>query len=162
MRSGKPVYYWDTCIFLAWIQDEKRESGEMEGLSEIVSMVDAEECLILTSVNTRIEVLNSSLTQDGQEKFNGLFQHPSFTFADVSLPISEVASQIRDFYKRQTPQSMSVKVPDAIHLGTAIIYREVDQFHTFDGDDLLRFNGNVAGHKLVICKPSAKQKQLFP
>lgn len=161
MRSGKPVYYWDSCLFLAWVKDENRAPGEMEGLAEVVAMVDAGECFILTSVMTRGEVLDSSLTVEAQEKFRSLFSNPVFTFADVSLPISEVASQIRDFYKGQKPQPMSVKLPDATHLATAIAYREVDEFQTFDADDLLRFNGNVAGYKLKICNPSAVQKQLF-
>jgi hypothetical protein len=56
---------------------------------------------------------------------------------------------------------MSVELPDAQHLATAIAYKEVDEFHTFDGDDLLRFNGNVAGFNLKICKPTAIQKWLF-
>ena len=160
MRSGKHVYYWDSCLFLAWMKDEKRKPGEMEGLAEVVAMVDARECFIVTSVNTRGEVLDSSLSSDAQERFKRLFYHPTFTFADVSLPISELASKIRDYYKNQKP-SISVKLPDATHLATAIIYR-VDEFHTFDEADLIRFNGNVAGYPLKICKPSARQKKLFP
>ena len=50
---------------------------------------------------------------------------------------------------------------DATRLATAIAYKVVDEFHTFDEKDLLRFDGDVAGYKLKICKPSAKQKQLF-
>jgi predicted nucleic acid-binding protein len=161
MRSGKPVYYWDSCLFIAWIADEIRGPGEMEGLAEAVAMVDTGKCFILTSVATVGEVLLSSLTTDAQEKFKSLSRNPAFTFADISFPISELASQIRDFYRGQQPQSMSVELPDAQHLATAIAYKEVDEFHTFDGDDLLRFNGNVAGFNLKICKPTAIQKWLF-
>lgn len=162
MRSGKPVYYWDSCLFIAWMKDEKRPPGDMEGLAEVVAMVDAQDCLIVTSVNTRGEVLDSTLTSAAREQFKNLLCHPSFTFADVSLPISELASQIRDFYNAKKPQSIKVKLPDATHLATAIAYKDIDEFHTFDEDDLIRFNGNVAGFKLKICKPSTVQKQLFP
>ena len=97
MRSGKPVFYWDSCLFIAWLADEKRKTGEMEGLAEVVLMVDAREAYILTSVITRGEVLDSSLSKDAQEKFRNLLGNPSFTFADVSMPISEIASEIRAF-----------------------------------------------------------------
>lgn len=160
MRSGKPVYYWDSCLFIAWMTNEKREDGDMEGLAEVVAMVDAQECFVVTSVTTRREVLDSTMSPESGDKFRSLVGHPSFTFANVSFPISDLASQIRDFYKGIKPQSIRVKLPDATHLATAIAY-EVDEFHTFDADDLIRFNGNVAGYKLKICKPSAVQKRLF-
>lgn len=28
MAGNEPVYYWDTCLFLAWIKDEERKSGD--------------------------------------------------------------------------------------------------------------------------------------
>jgi hypothetical protein len=37
MAGGDPVYYWDTCLFLAWLKDEERPSGEMDGVREIMS-----------------------------------------------------------------------------------------------------------------------------
>jgi hypothetical protein len=62
--------------------------------------------------------------------------------------------------------------PDAIHLATAIHYN-ADEFHTFDGSKprtprdkrytrsgLLLLDGNVAGHGLTVCKPTADQYEL--
>ena len=62
---------------------------------------------------------------------------------------------------------------DAIHLATAIHY-EAYEFHTFDGCrpgkprnkdkkrcGLLQLNGDVAGHRLAVCKPSAQQLSLL-
>lgn len=41
MAIGKtPRRYWDTCVFLAWIKDEKRAPGEMEGIAEQAPEVD--------------------------------------------------------------------------------------------------------------------------
>lgn len=161
MRSGKPIYYWDACLFLAWMNDEKREAGDMDGLAEVVAMIDSQECYIVTSVNTRAEVLDSSMNIDAQKKFSSLLHHPSFTFTNVSLPISELTGQIRDFYRARKPQYINVKLPDATHLATAIAFK-VDEFHTFDVATILRFNGNVADFPLKLCKPSAIQKKLFP
>lgn len=47
------------------------------------------------------------------------------------------------------------KPMDAIHLATAVV-NNVDEFHTFDNDDLLRLNGRVFradGVPLLILKP---------
>ena len=63
----------------------------------------------------------------------------------------------------------SIRVPDAIHLASAILY-EATEFHTFDGvrsgvnkGGLLTLDGNVAGHRLRICAPKAEQLQFsFP
>jgi hypothetical protein len=69
-----------------------------------------------------------------------------------------LAQEIRVFYRQRNKK---LSVPDTTHLATAIHYR-VDALYTFDEDDLLPLNGNVAGHDLVICKPPLpRQGKLF-
>jgi hypothetical protein len=36
VAGAELIYYWDTCLFLAWIKDEERKSGEMDGVREII------------------------------------------------------------------------------------------------------------------------------
>jgi len=36
--SGKPVVYWDSCVFIAWLMNENRVPEEMEGLRQVVSL----------------------------------------------------------------------------------------------------------------------------
>jgi hypothetical protein len=57
-------------------------------------------------------------------------------------------------------KGMKMKLAHAQHLATAIAVH-VDEFHTFDEDDLITKSGNVAGHNLVICKPKGTQGILF-
>jgi transposase-like protein len=57
-----------------------------------------------------------------------------------------------------TSGGSKLKTPDAIHLASAILHR-ADEFHTFD-ETLIALSGNVAGHKLTICKPIAKNPEL--
>lgn len=57
-----------------------------------------------------------------------------------------------------TAGGSKLKTPDAIHLVTAILHR-ADEFHTFD-ETLTALSGNVAGHRLTICKPIAKNSEL--
>jgi predicted nucleic acid-binding protein len=158
MSKTKPKYYWDANIFLAWLKNEKRKAGEMEGVAEIVWMVDRNQAVIVTSVVSKSEVLQSSLPPSVQKMFSQIFQRPNLVLVDFSDRIADLAGTIRDFYKQQ---GSKVKLGDAQHLATAIAY-QVDEFHTFDEDDLIPLSGNVAGNKLIICKPKGTQGILFP
>lgn len=159
MRRGKPIYYWDANIFLAWLKDERlnRKPGEMEGLTEVVAMIDRQEAIMMTSVMTRAEVLESSLPPRTQNLFDKIFDRPNVVSVDLTAPISNLAHQIRDHYRQN---SRSLKTPDSIHLATAINCK-ADEFHTFDEGDLIPLNGNVAGYRLIICKPKGTQGVLF-
>ena len=157
MRRGKPIYYWDANIFLAWLKNERRKPGEMEGLAEVIAVIDRQEAIVMTSVMTRTEVLESSLPPHAQNLFGRIFDRPNVVSVDVTAPISNLAHQIRDFYRQN---GRSLKAPDSIHLATAINCK-ADEFHTFDEDDLIPLNGNVAGHRLIICKPKGMQGVLF-
>ena len=52
MAGTDPVYYWDSCLFLAWIKDEQRPTGEMDGVREVVERFKRREVKIITSVLT--------------------------------------------------------------------------------------------------------------
>jgi predicted nucleic acid-binding protein len=159
MRQGKPIYYWDANIFLAWLKNEvsNRKPGEMEGLAEVVAIIDRQEATMMTSVMTRTEVLESSLPSHTQNIFGKIFDRPNVISVDVTAPISNMAHSIRDYYRQN---GRSLKTPDSIHLATAINHK-VDEFHTFDENDLIPLSGNVAGHRLIICKPKGIQGVLF-
>ena len=159
MRRGKPIFYWDANIFLAWLKDERenRKPGEMEGLAEIVAIMDRQEAIMMTSVITRTEVLESTLPDQAQNIFNKIFERPNIVSVDVTVPISNMAHAIRDYYRQN---GRSLKTADCLHLATAIQH-QADELHTFDEDDLISLNGNVAGHKLIICKPKGVQTVLF-
>jgi hypothetical protein len=36
MPGNSPLYYWDTCLFLAWLKDVERNLGEMDGVRETI------------------------------------------------------------------------------------------------------------------------------
>ena len=81
----------------------------------------------------------------------------------VDLKVASLAHDIRDHYGKLGGKNLAT--PDSIHLASAILYRS-DEFHTFDSGGsskslgLLPLSGDVAGHKLLICKPEAKRPQL--
>lgn len=167
MAPGKTLWYWDSCIFIAWIKGEERPSGQMEGIDEMVRAIDKGEAILLTSAITRIEVLDSTLTPDQREAFKRVISRTSIQTVACTMRVSDKAHELRDFY-----QSLGTKLltPDAIHLATAIIYN-ADVFYTFDGAGgkerpkknmkLLPLTGNVASHQLRVEMPNGTPS-LFP
>lgn len=153
MPGTNPLYYWDTCLFLAWLKDEQRGSGEMDGVREIVERSKKRDCSIMTSVLTTVEVLQSTIPAGVATMFGGLMKR--LTRVGIEAKVAQLAHDIRDYCAKD---GRSIKTPDALHLATAILYR-ADEFHTFD-DRLIALSGNVAGHKLLICKPVARNPQL--
>ena len=165
MAGASPLYYWDTCLFLAWINDEQRKTGEMDGVREMAARHKRREIKIMTSVVTQVEVLQCKLPAGVDHLFIDFLKRLIKTSVDSK--IAGIAHDIRDFYSAQAHVNggRTLSTPDAIHLATAIFYR-ADAFHTFDENGsskslgLLPLSGNVAGHKLTICKPEAVAPQL--
>ena len=46
---GDDRVYWDSCIFLAWLKDEKdRKPGEMAGVREYINKIKRREVHMMT------------------------------------------------------------------------------------------------------------------
>jgi predicted nucleic acid-binding protein len=165
MAGNEPVYYWDTCLFLAWIKDEERKSGEMDGVREVIDRSKRRDAKIVTSVLTSVEVLQCKLPAGMETLFNGLMKR--LTRFSVDSKVAAVAHDLRNYYSAKPGEfdNKTLSTPDAIHLATAIMYR-VTEFHTFDKDGsakslgLLPLSGNVGGNRLTICKPEARNPGL--
>ena len=165
MPGVRPIYYWDTCLFLAWIKHEERKSGEMDGVREVIERAKRRDVIIVTSVLTSTELLQSKLPAGLDNLFHGLMKR--IEQKSIDLKIARLAHDIRDHYARRAHEfaGKTLAPPDALHLATAIIYRATES-HTFDGSNgrnslgLLPLSGNVAGHSLTICKPIAQHPEL--
>jgi predicted nucleic acid-binding protein len=159
MPGKRKKYYWDSCVFIRWL-DGKGEPADLDGLAEIVKQVESGLADLFTSAITETEVLKGRMSADQRQNFSRLFQRKNVVRVDVTGRVLQMSERIREW-------NAKISVPDAIHLGTAILY-EADEFHTTDGEgrrkragDLLPLNGNVAGNKLTICKPQARQGSLL-
>ena len=166
MNGADPIYYWDTCLFLAWIKDEDRKSGEMDGVREVIARHRKREVKIITSTLTTVEVLQSKLPVGMDRLLGDLMKR--IVRIGVDAKVAALAHDIRDYYARNASLNAgkTVSTPDAIHLATAILYR-VSEFHTFDDGKssskslgLLNLSGDVGGHRLITCKPQARNPQL--
>jgi predicted nucleic acid-binding protein len=165
MPNSKPLYYWDTCIWIAWIMNEARSNREMDGVVEVVELVGKNQASIIVSDCISTEILTGKWPADGARKFEDLFKRRNVKRVPISPNITTMTQQIREFYHNKGEKTVSPL--DAVHLATAIVYK-VDQMHTFDDGkkdkksrSLLDLNGNVAGLPLVICKPPATQYRLI-
>lgn len=156
----RPKYYWESSTFLAWITDEPtRTAEEKAGLTEIVAEIDAGKAILVTSAITSGEVLEANLTDEQKKRYDLVLKRPMTVKHNVDIRVSELAGKIRDHYNRLPPdQRRKIRLPDAIHLATAILL-QVDELHSLD-PHMLSLNGNVAGHNLRICKPAGKQTLL--
>lgn len=162
MPTGKPIIYWDSCIFLSWIKDENRPNNEMDGVNDVAEKIFKDHAILLTSDITIGEILDSTLDDVAKQKLKDIFKRRNCRSVAADRRVNNLASEIRDYYQqqKQTYALPTLTLPDAIHLATAIIY-SANEFHTFDGKDernrrraLLPLNGDVAGkYPLVICKP---------
>jgi len=126
---GKPrLVYWDACIFIAWLKNEQRpDPADLDGITYLVEEWQAGQLVIATSTITRIEVLDSTLTEQQQTLFRRVLRQSKVRVFGVTGPIADTAHALRDFYP--TPR---LSTPDAIHLATAIAW-ECAAFFTFDG-----------------------------
>lgn len=164
MAGASPIYYWDTCLFLAWLNDEQRKSNEMDGVREVIARHKRREVRLVTSVLTQVEVLQSRIPVGVGASFTDLLKRMSRFGIDTK--VASLAHDLRDHYASNAGNNggKTLSTPDAIHLATGIHYR-VDEFHTFDEQGsskslgLISLSGDVGGHRLKICKPESKSPQ---
>lgn len=164
-KTGKKTYYWDTASFIVWLDGGKGHSPEViAGLDEVAKDINENRANLCTSVITTTEVLQGKLSPEQSARLSNLFKRRNVTQINVDPRIAQRASEIRNYYNQR---GIKISTPDSIHLATAIIYG-VDEFNTLDGagerqrpSDLLRLNGDVAGHPLLIRVPVVVQLSLL-
>ena len=162
MRPGRAIIYWDACIFITWLKDEPCEPGLMEGIEETVNRVHNNQEILITSIMTQTEVLESRLPKDAITVFENLFKRKNVEWINHDNRVGQLSHFIRDYYDQR---AVKLSSPDCVHLASAILYG-ANVFYTLDGSGkkkrghLLPLDGNVAGHKLSIKKPFNKQLKL--
>ena len=164
MSGTKPIYYWDACVYLAWLK--KETSKHLSSIEAIAEENKKRNNIIVTSVITKLEVLDASLTADQERSFGECFSFGTHELYELDAGVALKAREYRSFYFKNPVGGKKLSVPDAIHLATAFICQS-DEFHTFDdggkgGISLLALNGNVAGNPIKICHPFLQgTKSLF-
>lgn len=159
MAEPKSVY-WDSCVWLRLINGE---SGA-DRCDAVLQKAKSGNLLIWTSSLTLAEVYKFkcdvpkalAIDQDG------LFEQ--YMESDFVVEV-QVDHAIATLARRLCRTHAALKKPnDGIHLASAVM-NNVDQFHTFDADDLLILNGSVQradGQLLLMCEPPQEMPRLGP
>jgi len=147
------------------MEEKNRPVGDMEGTIVSVDHIHAGRCdLVLSRLIVDQEVRAHRMPLERQVLFERALKRPNVTYVDFEPPINALMTEIFDYYSRYPDGVRKMALPDAMHLATAI-NKNVEAFYTFDGGrkggmNLLKLDGDVAGHKLHICKPPYDQAPL--
>lgn len=157
------IYYWDTCIFIAWLKEERVVRGLLDGIDEIKSKIDNKEATLVTSVITLTEIGQTFITDDKYSLFRGLFKRPNIIAYNIDEDIATLAGKLRKHYNNTNLHKL--RTPDAIHLATAMILK-ANEINTTDGSGkksgLLDYHGQVIdNYEFRILVPQPKQSTIF-
>lgn len=160
MADRKRVY-WDACVWIALIA---REATRFDRCLNIIEQARRGDLEIWTSAFTLAEVFkhkcgggNGSLATDSDADFEDYLRHSFVVEVQVDR---DVGVRARRLLRAHPPLK---KPTDAIHLATAVEY-DVEEFHTFDEENLIALNGAVAtksGTAMKICFPPERQPDLI-
>lgn len=167
--SGKPIVYWDTCVFLAYLMEETRQDVPAADIAAWIEDFDKGEYRCITSVVTRVEVLDVLSDQRKKQRFLDTFVPPRAQMIQVTPPIADIAHRFRNHFKGGpdgTGDFKTLKTPDAIHLATACAL-EAEFCHTFDdggngsGLGLLSVDPGIFGYRTLVRRPFRRQAELL-
>lgn len=149
----KPKFYWDAC---AWIGLINQEPDKIDSLRYVIEEAQKGKIEIWTSTFTLAEVFKkkcssnqAALDPADDTAFEDYLAQDFVQRVQVDTDVGTAARRLlRKFPTLRKPQ-------DAIHAATAAL-NDVDELHTFDGNDLLALDGQIPmanGQRLKICKP---------
>lgn len=154
MGGKVPKYYWDACIWITLISEPGTVRHDC--CAYVLEMAQRGECEIWTSAFTLAEVYKRKcdgvvvgLEEAYDEKFEDLIESEFVKKVSVDMDVGTVARRLLRKYPRIG------KPQDAVHVASCLL-ENVDEFHTFDRDDLLALDGQldrIDKQKLTICKP---------
>ena len=135
MSSKARVIYWDSCVFLHYIEGTRQWMPVLDALLEEASQ--SNDLVIVTSTISITEVAFAEPERDNQNLDPKIVAAIDDLWNDRSavklVEYSEViARDARELLRRKVQLGRHLKPMDAIHLATAV-NRHVSDFHTMDG-----------------------------
>ncbi|MHB8718107.1 MAG: type II toxin-antitoxin system VapC family toxin [Candidatus Dormibacteria bacterium] len=152
-------YYWDSCVFLAWINGEP---DRVDTVDSLLRDAGKGSVTIYTSVLTSVEVAFGA-----DEKLGGLDAEVARKIANLWLPSSPIkviechpiiANGAVDLIRDGLHDGWSLKPMDALHLSSAQ-RQGVTAFHTYDLAKLARFSAAIG--MPIEAPPDPAQRTLF-
>lgn len=140
MVTGKiPHYFWDSCCFIAFLNDE-RDAYDIDSLEQYLDEVKSGKARIFTSTIALAEVRPSFLKKrstgsfaDFVDDFSG-----SIELIEANPNVMILSGQLRDLkYNKPNEKPRQLATPDAIMLASCLHLMDdmgvhINQFHTYD------------------------------
>jgi len=132
MPDDHPVYYWDSCVFLSYI------NGTADRLPDIDALLDrsGKDFQVITSTVTIVEVAFGKLEQDNETldevmeaRISGLWGTDSPVKIVEFFPV--LAQAAKELMRQGRGDGLKLKPMDAIHLATAKHFSAA-RVHTYD------------------------------
>lgn len=151
-RADPPLVAWDSCVFLAWYNNEEEKNlGDIEHL---LREVRNDKFVMLVSAVVCAEVMDQAGRSDAGTLFRKFVKRTSILQANVDWRVAEKAVVFRekvcDLLKSRTLDK-GLKAPDALIAATAAVYR-ADVLHSYD-PTLLALSECDELDGLVVTKP---------
>lgn len=124
--SGKPVVYWDSCAFIAFLKGEiGHGSAVATALKSQASAFDRGEIVLATSTIGIAEVIAANLGDHVEKGLEGIIRRKNFQTISVTEAISRDAARLRthchQLAKAESPgEPHLLAMPDAIHVASAM------------------------------------------
>lgn len=152
MPGDLPMYYWDACVPLAYIQNEEERAHLVEAM---LNEAEDKRYELFTSVLSVTEVAfvekekaTGQLDPAALDRIDSLWHPPSPLMLVEYFP--QIAVGARDLIRESVSRNWSLKPPDAIHLATAR-HLQVEWFHSYD--EKLEKWGELLGFKVGEPQP---------
>jgi len=152
--ADAPKYYWDACIWIELIT--QADADRVERCRHVIDLAEHRKAELWTSAFTLAEVWKTKCdgaTAGIQEDQDGAFE--DFIESEFIKKIS-VDVDIGNLARRLLRRNVGLGKPqDAIHVASCLL-ANLDELHTFDGSDLLKFDRLFPRRdrvKLKICAP---------
>jgi predicted nucleic acid-binding protein len=141
VNSDVPQYYWDTCIFVAHInEDRSAYGGHIDDIRQFVDEAKEGKCKIHYSPITIAEFDRQKIKTAQYGTFSDFLRDFKGAFMPVAPDpnVMAVAAELRSLEYRKNTGKRYMHTPDAIHLASALALTEayglakLEAFHTFD------------------------------
>lgn len=159
-----PKYYWDACLWIELIT--QGDPDRVERCRYVIDLAKRGEAELWTSAFTLAEVWKKKcdvaavgIQEDQDRSFEDFIEAEFIKKINVDVDVGNLARRLL----RRHPGIG--KPQDAIHVASCLL-ADLDEMHTFDGADLLRFDGVLPKRdrtKLKICLPPLPpEPEMFP
>jgi predicted nucleic acid-binding protein len=134
-------FYWDTCIFIAYLNGENLAYGQaVDDIAQYLAEAIVGSCRIYTSTLTIAEIPRSRLKgTSGFATFRDFLEDYRGAVTQIAPDpnVMEMAGDLHSMKYTKNGGNRILETPDAIHLASAVALEKsygvsLDAFHTFD------------------------------